>query len=68
MRFDGVRGTGCCLGVLAEGDSLLLLGVDGLGEALCSEATLFTASSFVAASGGGNGDMETLEMDAEWAW
>ena len=60
-----MRGTGCCLGVLAEGDSLLLLGVDGLGEALCLEATLLTASGFVAASGGGNGDMETLDMDAE---
>lgn len=54
--------------VLEEGESLLLLGVEGLGDPLYSEATLFTASNFVAASGGGNGDMEMLVTDAVWAW
>ena len=44
------------------------MGVEGRGEPRCSEASLFAASSFVTASGGGKGDIETLEMDAECAW
>ena len=64
MRFEGVRETGCCLGVLAEGDIFELFGVEGLGEARFSDATLFAASNFVAARGGGNGDMERAEVDA----
>ena len=68
IKFDGVRGTGGCCGVLADGDSVLLMGVEGRGEPRCSEASLFAASSFVTASGGGKGDIETLEMDAECAW
>lgn len=55
------------MGVLAEGDSLGLFGVEGLGEARLSNATLFTASNFVAAKGGGNGEMERAEVDAVWA-
>ena len=47
---------------------MLFLGVEGLGDPLCSDATLFTASNFVAARGGGKGDMESPEMDALWAW
>ena len=43
------------------------MGVEGRGEPRCSEASLFAASSFVTASGGGKGDIETLEMDAECA-
>ena len=62
--FEGVSGTGCCCGVLEEGESLLVLGVEGLADPLCSEASLFTASNFVAASGGGNGDIERPETDA----
>ena len=62
--FEGVSGTGCCCGVLAEGEALLFFGVEGLGDALCAEASLFAASNFVAASGGGNGDIERPETDA----
>ena len=62
--FEGVRGTGCCWGVLEAGDPLLCFGVEGLGDPLCSEATLFTASNFVAANGGGKGDMERPDTDA----
>lgn len=61
--FEGVSGTGCCCGVL-EGESFFFFGVEGLGDPLCSEATLFTESSFVAANGGGNGDMDRPETDA----
>ena len=62
--FEGVSGTGCCCGVLEEGEALLFLGVEGLGDPFCSEASLFTASNLVAASGGGNGDIERPETDA----
>ena len=66
--FEGVSGTGCCCGVLEDGESLFFEGVEGLGDPLCSEATLFTASNFVTASGGGNGAIERPDTDAEWAW
>ena len=62
--FEGVSGTGCCFAVLEDGESFLFLGVEGLGDPLCSEATLFTASNFVTASGGGKGDTERPETDA----
>lgn len=51
-----------------EGESFLLLGLEGRGEALWSDAALFAASSFVAANGGGNGDIERPDVEAEWAW
>ena len=38
-----------------------------LGDAACV-ATLLTASGTALGSGGGNGDMEMLLIDAEWAW
>ena len=41
---------------------------DCAGEALCSDVILFTASTFPGATGGGNGDIDTAVMDAEWAW
>ncbi len=69
MRFEGVRGTGCCLGILAEGDSVPLFGVEGLRDAVrCSDTARFAASSFVVANGGGNGDIESPEVEAVCAW
>ena len=62
--FEGVSGTGWCCGVLGEGEALFFLGVEGLEDFLCSEATLFTASNLVVASGGGNGEIESPETDA----
>ena len=66
--FEGVRGTGCDLGVRAEGESLFFLGVVGLGDVVRSDATLLIASNFVTASGGGNGDIDSPDTEALWAW
>jgi len=44
---------------------------DGVGVLLrlCAcEASLLTPSGTALGNGGGNGDMEMLEMEAEWAW
>lgn len=69
MAFDGISGTGaCCFGLLAEGESLLLFGVEGLGESLRSGANRVGPSNFVGASGGGKGEIDRAEMDAECAW
>lgn len=65
MAFEGVRGTGSCCPFRVEGDLLLFLGIEDRDEFLCSDASLFTASNLVAANGGGNGDMEMPEIDAE---
>ena len=66
--FEGVRGTRCCLGVRAEGESLVCLGVDGLEDAVGSETFLLAISNFVVANGGGNGDIERPDVEAVWAW
>ena len=66
--LEGVSGTGCCREFLEDGESLFLLGVEGRGDPLCSEVTLLTASNFVAANGGGNGDIERPDTEAVWAW
>ncbi len=51
------------------GNSVTLLGVEGLGEAVrCSDTIRFAASNFVAASGGGNGEIESAEVEAVCAW
>ena len=69
MAFEGVRGTGGCFG-LPRGDCCwaLRLAAELAGELLCSVVILLTASTFEAGSGGGNGEMERADMDAEWAW
>ena len=64
MRLDGVSATGCCLGVRDDGASVALLGVEGRGDGLRSGANLVTESSLVAANGGGNGDIESAEVEA----
>jgi len=69
MRFEGVRGTGCGLRFLADGESVPLVGVEGLGEPVrCSDVNRFAASNFVTANGGGNGDIESAEVEAVCAW
>lgn len=64
IALEGVKGTGCCLGVLDEGDSVLLLGVDGLIEPLCSDTALFWTSDATPTRGGGNGEIESAVVDA----
>lgn len=39
-----------------------------VGGPWCSEAILLTASTLAAGKGGGNGDIEIVDVDAEWAW
>jgi hypothetical protein len=42
---------------------------DGVLLRVCAcEASLLTPSGTAVGDGGGNGDMEMLEMEAEWAW
>lgn len=47
---------------------MLFLGVAGRAESLRSDVALLAVSNLVAANGGGNGDIESAEMEAEWAW
>ena len=67
MKFEGVRGTCCRLGVFVEEGESDFLGVEGFGDSVRAGVTLFTASTFVAANGGGNGDIESPETEALWA-
>lgn len=64
MAFDGISGTGCDFGVLGEGDSVLFLENEGPGE-LCCFVPLLRTSGFVGARGGGNGEMDRAETEAE---
>lgn len=68
MEFDAVSGTGGCLGLLGEGEPSLTADSDCAGDALCSDVILFTPSTRVAGSGGGNGDIDKADIDAECAW
>lgn len=68
MAFEGVLGTTCPLGVrgldveASEVTEGVRLGV------WAWETTLFTPSGTALGNGGGNGDMDMLVMEAEWAW
>lgn len=63
-----MRGTEYCLGVRTDGGSWLLWGVEGAGDDVRSDTALLAFSNFVAASGGGKGDIESPEIEAAWAW
>lgn len=65
IRFEDVSGTGGGFGLLAEGDPVKLPDIDGAGDDCCAEARRGFAAAVGVGSGGGNGDMETAEMDAE---
>lgn len=67
IEFEAVIGTGACLGPLAEGEPSFALENDCAGDDLCSDAILFTASTLVTGAGGGNGEMDNADIDAEWA-
>lgn len=68
IELEAVTGTGGCLGLLAEGEPFLALGNDCAGDDLCSDVILFTASTLVTGMGGGNGEIDKADIDAEWAW
>ena len=68
MAFEGILGTTCTRGFRGElvDASDVTEGVL-LGVAAC-EVILLTASGTALGSGGGNGDIEILLTEAEWAW
>lgn len=69
MAFEGVRGTDDGLGLLGEDACWVLrLAAEFAGDPRCSEAILLTASTLEAGNGGGNGDIERADIEAEWAW
>lgn len=67
IEFDGVAGTGGCLGLFGDEAFGELLIEERPGESRRSEATLFKASGRATGSGGGLGEIETIVIDAECA-
>jgi hypothetical protein len=65
MALDGVFGRICCRGVLCAADVEDPDAIDAESFWACDTA-LCTASDF-ATLGGGNGEMDIEEIDAEWA-
>lgn len=69
MELEGIAGTGgCCRGLLAAGDAALADDAVRAGEPLGSAVRRLTPSGFPDGKGGGNGEIETAVMEAEWAW
>lgn len=68
MAFDAVLGTRCIRGV--RGDAVEASDViEGLPLGVCAcDTTLLTPSGTGLFIGGGNGDIEMLEVEAVWAW
>ena len=67
IAFDGVRGTGGCFGLLDEGEVVFTFSDDFSEEALCSDVIRPTASPLAVGNGGGNGDTDKVDIEAEWA-
>ena len=61
-------GTGGGWGLLPAGDAVFLPAGEGAGEDCCAEESRFVEVPFADGSGGGYGEMDTAEMDAECAW
>ena len=69
MAFEGVSGTGDCLGFLGDDCwGLLRLEAELAGAPRWSDTILLTASTLEAGNGGGNGEIDIAEIEAEWAW
>ena len=65
--LEGVLGTEYCFGVLFDpGEPRPDCGLSAAVRA--SEASLCNVSGRATGRGGGNGEMETADMLAEWAW
>jgi hypothetical protein len=68
MALDGVFGTTWVRGVRGvevEASDI----TEGVFFGVCAcDVILLTASGTALGRGGGNGDIETLLMDAEWGW
>lgn len=57
-----------CFGALGDGFPSLVFDNDHEEDALCSVAILVIASTLVTGNGGGNGEIERADIEAEWAW
>lgn len=68
IKFETVNGTGAGFGLVAAGDPCLAPKIDGAGDDCCADTTRLFASVIGVGRGGGNGEIETAETDAEWAW
>lgn len=68
MAFEGILGTIWTRGFRGELVDASDV-TEGVRFGVCAcEVILLTASGTALASGGGNGDIEMLLTDAEWAW
>lgn len=65
IRFEDVSGTGGGFELLAAGDPGVVAEIDGAGDDCCAEARRGFAPVVGVGSGGGKGDIETAETDAE---
>ncbi len=63
--FEFVTGTGGGLGLRPRFEPLLLPAKDGAGNDCCADTRRVFAFDFGLGSGGGKGDIETAETDAE---
>lgn len=57
-----------CLGALGDGFPSLAFDNDREGDALYSAVILVIASPLVIGRGGENGEIESADIEAEWAW
>lgn len=56
-----------CFGALGDGFPSLAFNVDREGDVLYSDVILVIASPLVGGRGGGNGEIERADIEAEWA-
>lgn len=56
-----------CFGALGDGFPSLAFDVDCEGDVLYSDVILVIASPLVDGRGGGNGEIERADIEAEWA-
>ena len=65
ILLEAIGGTRGCFKFLEFAEPDFASGNDRAGDALCSEVTLFTGSVLEIGRGGGNGDIDKAEMEAE---
>lgn len=56
-----------CFGALGDGFPSLAFNAEREGDVLYSDVILVIASPLVDGRGGGNGEIERADIDAEWA-